>query len=753
MAAAHGGQVLVSETTNGLVEGMHTVDLGEHRLKDLLRPIRLYQLQIEGHAGDFPPLRSLNRTNLPLAAWPLVGRERELVEIRQLVLDRAGIVTLTGPGGSGKTRLALQAAADLSDAFPDGVFFVALAPLRRVEALRPAIAEAMSLRSDDDLGAHLAGKKLLLVLDNAEHLRDVDAVVGELLTADLVVLVTSRSRLHLAAEREVPVDPLSDEAAVELFLDRAAAAGRRLIDDDAAAVTAICRRVDNLPLAVELAAARTKLLAPAALLRRLDAVLPLLAGGPRDVPDRQRTLRATIEWSHDLLDEREREAFRRLSAFRGTCSLSAAEAVAGVDLELAAALVDQSLLKPVGDDRFLMLETVREYARERLAEAGEAESFTLRHARHYLQRLEEIDPVLRGPRTSEFLSWFGDETDNLRAMLDRLIDAAPHEAARAGVLLTSYWTARGQLAEGRGRLETLLALELPVALRGRLLHRLADVESRLSNLEAAESATRAAIALAETAGDHSVLADALIELAWIEHVRGRSDEAVELGRRALAAAVATGDERREVRAQQMLGVFLSRAERYAEGRDALKRGGEGFRRLGDRTNEAISKSNLANIEFQEGDYESALATYSAAAGILAATGHAAHGNALIGLGYCLLALDRRSEAAATWLKSMEITAESKELRDLATAVGGIGLAAGLRDPVAAARLRGAAAELRSAHGDMMSPADEAFEQRHDELIVAALGEAAFASEQRAGAALTLDETIELARSLAALTTE
>src|SRR5215218_10427613 len=363
-ASGHGGQVLVSQAT-ALLADSDLRDLGEHRFKDLLAAERVYQLG----SGEFPPLRSLGRTNLPVAAWPLLGRERELAEIRALVADGARLLSLSGPGGSGKTRLAVQAAAELSEEFRDGTFFVALAPLRNTTAVRSTVAEAVGLQPDDNVAGWLTSRRVLLVLDNLEHLQGVAAVVAELVVGEVVVLATSRAPLHLSVERELPVEPLPDEAAAELFVSRAAAAGRQIAVDET--VGAVCRRLDNLPLAIELAAARAKLLSPAALLRRLDQALPLLVSGAIDLPERQRTLRATIESSHDLLDPDGHAAFRRLSVFRGSFTLDDAEAITGADLDQFAALLDHSLLKALGDERFFLLETLREYAGERLDEAGE----------------------------------------------------------------------------------------------------------------------------------------------------------------------------------------------------------------------------------------------------------------------------------------------------------------------------------------------------------------------------------------------
>src|SRR5215216_4578990 len=556
-ASGHGGQVLVSQATALLVDS-DLRDLGEHRFKDLLAAERVYQLG----SRDFPPLRSLGRTNLPVAAWPLLGREQELAEIRALVNERVRLLTLTGPGGSGKTRLALQAAAELGDEFLDGTFFVALAPLRESEAVRSTIAEAVGLRADDDVVGWLTSRRVLLVLDNLEHLQGVAAVVSELLVGEVVVLATSRAPLHVSAERELPVEPLPDEAAAELFVSRAAAAGRVIAVDET--VTTVCRRLDNLPLAIELAAARTKLLSPAALLRRLDETLPLLVSGAIDLPERQRTLRATIEWSHDLLDPDAQAAFRRLSVFRGSLTLDAAEAITGADLDQLAALLDHSLLKTLGDERFFLLETLREYARERMDEAVETAEYALRHARWYLDRLQANYSARLTAQRPEILAWYEAEEDDLRAMLDRLSNAAPIEAAHAAYLLHDFWRAQGAFAEEHERLQGLLAHDdLPREARTALLVRLSDVEMHLGQVDAAGATAREALALAEPATDPHMLAVA--ELAFHAVHRGDTDEAVRLARQALEEAEGLDDVSR-IRATGLLATVLMGVNRTEEAR-------------------------------------------------------------------------------------------------------------------------------------------------------------------------------------------
>jgi predicted ATPase/class 3 adenylate cyclase len=741
-AAGHGGQVLVSQSTASLVGG-DLRDLGEHRFKDLLAAERVYQLGRQ----DFPPLRSLARANLPVASWPLLGRERELAEIRSLVAGGVRLVTLTGPGGSGKTRLALQAAAELSEEFRDGTFFVAIAPLREAQRVHSAVAEAVGLRPDDDVVAWLAPKRVLLVLDNLEHLQGVATIVFELLVGDIVVLATSRAPLHLSPERELPVEPLPDEAAVELFVTRAAAAGGRQLDADAT-VGQVCRRLDNLPLALELAAARAKLLSPTALLQRLNTALPLLAGGAVDLPERQRTLRATIEWSHNLLHPDAQAAFRRLSVFRGPFTLDAAEAIADADLEEIEALLDQSLLKSLGDDRFFLLETLREYAHERLEEAGEAGDFPFRHARWYLARLEEIEPVRIGPRTPEFLAWYAAEEDNLRAMLDRLAEGTPAEAARAAALLSPYWIARGQLDEGRARLIALLASNPSTGARAVLLGRLADVEAHIGHLDAAEAAAEGAIALADTLGDRLTVTWALRARAHAAYRRGDADEAIRRARGALEEAAALDDDQARAICLADLGLFLSGAGSDGEARATLRAAVDEFRRLGDIVNEAISTLNLAELDLYAGDFEAARAGYAAAVTTVREVGYVLmQATAGFGFGRALLGLGWRHEALAALCAALDHALENGVTRDVYDTLGGIALAADENDVPAAARIRGAVEALRQREGVNRDPRDEELERRFERLLIQAVGKQAWEREQAVGALMTIEETIELARSL------
>ncbi len=356
MGAGHGGQVLLSETTRQLLDAEAKLrDLGDHRLKDLTAPQRLYQL---GDA-DFPPLKTLYRTNLPIQPNPLVGRERELEEAGELVREHR-LVTLTGPGGSGKTRLALQLAAEAVEQFPDGVFWVPLQALRDPALVERAIGA--SVGADDGLIEYVANKRLLVLVDNFEQVVEAAPTISSLLagTPNTVVLVTSREPLHIDSEHRYPVEPLPEDDAAALFVERARAVSPSF--RHAGAVGEICRRLDGLPLAIELAAARVALLDPDELLARLDRRLSLLGSRSRDAPARQRTLRATIEWSYDLLEPNEQELFRKLAVFRGSFSLEAAEAVCDADLDDLESLVVKSLVRRWESGRLGMLDTIREYA-------------------------------------------------------------------------------------------------------------------------------------------------------------------------------------------------------------------------------------------------------------------------------------------------------------------------------------------------------------------------------------------------------
>jgi predicted ATPase len=436
-AAGHGRQILVSAATAALIDPAELRDLGKHRLKDLSAPERIHQLG----GDDFPPLKTLYRTNLPIPATPFLGREHELAEVQELLArDDARLLTLTGAGGSGKTRLALHAAGEAAGEYPDGVWWVPLAPLADPADVGPAAARALG--GGGTLPELVDGRRLLLLLDNFEHVvaaaPEVAAVLAECPYAD--VLVTSRERLHVQGEHIYPVPVLERREARRLFVTRARAARPDFEPEEH--VDELCARLDDLPLALELAAARISLLSTAQLLERLGDRLDLLRGG-RDAEIRQQTLRTTIEWSYELLESEERKLLAALSVFRGGWTLEAAEQVAAADLDLMQSLVDKSLVRRWETGRFGMLETIREFAAEQLEHAGEAEHARRSHADYFLELAEEaglcVEGIEAGSGELGYVTVLP-ERDNIRAALDFFFAADEIEApARLAASLEQYW--------------------------------------------------------------------------------------------------------------------------------------------------------------------------------------------------------------------------------------------------------------------------------------------------------------------------
>jgi predicted ATPase len=713
-AVGHGGQVLVSQTTRDLLATeIELRDLGEHRLKDLAEPLRLYQIG----DGEFPPLRSLNQSNLPVQPTPLIGRERELAEVLQLVrLHR--LVTLTGPGGSGKTRLSLQAAAELLDEFRDGVWFVALASLRDPDLVLPTIAQTLGVKEPQTPDEYLRDRETLLVLDNLERLLDAVPKLAELLrsAAGLKLLVTSRASLRVSGEQEFPVPPLSDEEAGALFAERARAVKRTvLLDDDN--VREICRRLDNLPLAIELAAATIKLLRPEALLPRLERRLPLLTAGARDAPERQRTLRSTIEWSYELLDPREQELFVRLAVFAGGWDLEAAEAVCSADLETLASLVDKSLIRE-HEGRFLMLATIREYASERLEARADAAVTWRRHAEHYLALAEAAEPEILGGSQLEWLGRLERERHNFRSALSWALEQRAGDVPlRLIGALRRPWVARGYLAETRRWLDQALAANEAVAPGilakalygyGRVALVQGDYDDAVPPLE--ESAARF-----REIGDARGLAFGLADLGWIAAAQGDSERARSLGEESLAVARAAGDETTVAAALHALACTMLDEGEYATARPLFEESLALRRRHDDKRNAANSLSYLGVTVLLEGD--AALAGELLAEALELATeldNRLLLASILVNLG--LVALFEGDCERAGPLASDSLTL-AQELGDKPTIVECLHVLAGVAStegrPRRAATLAGAAEAVHVTIGAPPSPADRAVRERFE----------------------------------------
>lgn len=599
MAAAHGGQVLVSQTTRDLAETALR-DLGEHRLKDLSAPQRLYQL---GEA-DFPPLKSLGQSNLPVQPLPLIGRERELREVLDL-LSRSRLLTLTGAGGSGKTRLALQAAAETE--YADGVWFVSLASLADPALVESAIARVVG--ADGDLGRFLAEKHLLLLLDNLEQLLPGGAhVVAQLLAAPgICVLATSRERLAVSAEQEYPVPTLGQDDALALFTARA----QRLkptFEPDAASAE-IARRLDGLPLAIELAAARVKVLMPAQILERLGRSLELLTAGTRDAPERQQTLRATIEWSHNLLATTEQLLFARLGVFAASFDLTAAETVAEADLDTLASLVDKNLLRQTEDGRFFMLETIHEFAVEQLEISGE-DAFRDRHANYAIEQAAEPP---RGGRPA-WIDSIGRSYGDFHAALEWLQEQGAEVPFTILVCrLASYWDSVADLSEARRWIEAMLGTSNVVTAERIHARNLLSQALRLQGaLPEARAQTDLAQGEATDLGDIDALADAKAHRGAIEYVDHELDKAWAYFEEAITLFEQIDDQSLLPILRHDLGLIALAGGDLPQARTLFEQALEEAARAGYSGLEAAVLGSLGYVAVGEGKPDEALARFRAA---------------------------------------------------------------------------------------------------------------------------------------------
>ena len=708
MNAGYGGQVLLSQTTRELVEhelpdGVGLRDLGEHRLKDIAYPSHLFQLVIPDLPNDFPPLKTLDMRfhNLPVQPTSFIGREREMVAIRELS-QRADVrlLTLTGTVGVGKTRLALQVAASLSDFFPDGVFFVALYLVSNVASVVPALARALGVDEDGDrpllerLKAFLQEKQSLLILDNFEQVVEAALILADLLTAcpKLKVLVTSRVMLHVQAEHVYIISPLalpdlahlpgpaelSQNEAVALFIQRAQASKPdfQLTSDNAPAVAAICTHLDGLPLAIELAAARSKYFSPQTLLTQLEQRLVVLTRGARDLPARQQTLRGAIAWSYELLGPEEQKLFRRLAVFSGGCTLEAARQVsrAASELETDAleALVDKSLLRQEeqaeGELRYWMLQTVQEFGLECLARAGETEATRDAHAVYYLALAEEAAPYLAGAGQAKWHDSLEREHENLHAALEWILKRAEigkgqvERALQLCVSLVGFWEIRGHFREGRVLLEQSLALSGRVIspIRGEALYGEGYMALLQGDYDQAEVLQQESLALFRELGDKPGMTKSLRILGSLARARNTYRLARSLLEEALVLSRELGDKKGIASTREVLAQVYTAQGDYAKARMLLEENLALYSALGEFYRTDYVLFNLANVLFlSKGDQEKAYALAEKSLALFREVGHKRFIAYALGLlGQVLL---QRGESDRARMLSEESVTTFKEL--------------------------------------------------------------------------------------------
>ena len=698
-AAGHGGQILLSQATRDLVRADRLRDLGLHRLRDLIAPEHLYQLGED----EFPPLTTVDQTNLPVQPTPFVGREGELAEVLAL-LDSHRIVTLTGPGGSGKTRLALQAAAESVERYGDGVWFVPLAAVRDPELIEPTIAGVVG--GPDDLHEFLTGKRTLLVLDNLEQL--IPGAAEIVARLDARILATSRSRLNVAAEQEYPVPTLPVDEAGLLFTQRARQLQPGFEPD--AAVREIAERLDGLPLALELAAGRVKVLTPGQILERLGRGLDLLTSGAHDAPERQRTLRGTIEWSYQLLTARERRLFAQLAVFPGSFALEAAEAVCSAELDVLQSLVDQSLLRHGEDGRFFMLATIREFALEKLRDLPDASSLRHRHDEYFLGVAEELDARERRSGMRELGAQsrvrFERELPSFRVTLAGLVEeGAREDVLRLGAALWRFWLNRTQYHDAAEWLEHA-ALDdptVPLEVRAAAHGAAGGIAFYVhDDVDRAEAFWQEGIELRRGQNDPHELAVAFGRLASVAWRRRDFDGAIAYHERALPLFEQAGDEDSRLLELQWLGEAYRDRGDLEDGERILEETAKRARELGFDQQLTASMHSLGDLSLDRSDPDTALRRY---------------GEAL-------------ANAVATRYRRMQIYC-----------IAGIACALLLRgDARPAARLWGTAEDQERRVGFRMLLNER---QRYEDLIAGArerLG-SAYDAERRAGAGLTLEQAV------------
>ncbi len=727
-SAGHGGQVLLSRATQQAAQlpaGVTLRDMGEHRLKDLARPEWIFQLEIDGLDRDFPPLNSLETpTNLPAGVTPLVGRDDEVAAVEELLAgEDVRLVTVTGPGGSGKTRVALAVAARLGEVFRNGLVFVDLSTVTDPAKVGGAIELALDLRSVPDVPAidnvrtQLRDRAVLLVLDNFEHVTDAAGELARLLEGARRVkaIVTSRTALRIAAEREFPLPPLIPAAAFDLFVERAQAV-RPAFDPDRAAeaIREICARLDHLPLAIELAAARVNLLSAEQIRERLSSRLGLLSGGRRGGPARQQTLRDTIAWSYDLLPPEAADLLCRSAVFVGGFTIDAVERVAvgdGDTLTGLGTLLDQSLLRHDADaGRFSLLETIREFALEQAQSGGVVAAASQCHAAFFAELADLADAGAHGPEQVARLRSFDAELPNLRAALAWALESEPPRAdtaARLAVGLGQHWYTHARAIEGTAWLRRVHALEgLSTQLRARVAQRLGVLLDQQADKAGAERVLAEALELFRQAGDQAGQARALNSLGSAARTPGSSDRARELFEQALRLRVEIGDVSGISVTTFNLAQLAMDDGHHEAARHLFERSRELDLSIGDEWGAMLGSLGLATAALEQGDLDAALPRLRATVRYFLDAGDE----------------DHLAEALTVW--AAEALARERHER--------------------AARLLGAAEALWDGLGLPLSPADEVYVARCRTAVRAAVGDAEFSRALAEGRAMTADQAVAFA---------
>ena len=793
-AVGHGGQIVLSATVAALLRdsmpaGTSIRDLGSHRLKDLGRPEQIFQVDGDGLPTSFPPLRSLDNpklwNNLPAQASNFVGREAELAEVRHLITI-SGLVTLTGPGGAGKTRLALQAAAEMLDGSGDGVWFADLAPLQDAEFVAVTVANVLGIREDpvrplsEIIAAAIGTRSMLLVLDNCEHVIDACAKLADGLLRNclrIVLLATSREPLgvdgeyvHRVPSLETPAadsdaDAIRTSEAVQLFTDRAAQHGVPTAWDEQAmsVVGRICLRLDGIPLAIELGAARLRGLSVTELDARLDQRFSILTGGSRTSLPRQQTLLAVVDWSWELLTAPERRVFARLSVFAGGFDLAAAEAVAACDdvsidevVGHVGALVDKSLVQfdnaGTGLVRYRLLETVRQYATRQLRAQSEvaANDAETAHRNHYLAVAEAAAPHLTAEDQADWLDRLDLELDNLRAAIAFSLKQPDLEPGiRLATSLRVFWKARGHAAEGVDAIRALLDLSAAdgaTLVRAQALATVAYLLEQTGGYALAERYCEDALVIARSAGDDYLVADVLAIRAFVLLRQGQQGSALSLIESGLTLARRLNEPHLTARLLAVRSYAVDvEGDHVGSARDA----GESlllFRQAGDHREVGTMLGNLGYAELSIGDLAAARAHLHESLDIFRAL-HDYYGIVYetFNLGLAEYLGGSEGTAAVLFAESLDVARRVRMQAGTAYALIGLALAArGETEMARSARLHGAAAAALSVLGETVEPLEGGLRDRDCERLRIAMGAAAFDAEYAAGRAMPREEIINLA---------